>query len=116
MSAPPALHRRFGRALAEAVDALERLAFWAAVVLPCLHVPLLALGGLSGETTPVLVALWALHGVALLVGRRHRTDRQDGPGAPVPPETGDDPGAPDRTESADRPEPPDRSDRPGVAD
>lgn len=78
MSAPtPPLRTRFGRAAADAVGAAERLAFWASVGLPCVHVPMLALSGLSPETTPPLVALWTLHAAALLAGRRHRPDAQD---------------------------------------
>ncbi|WP_123536450.1 hypothetical protein [Halosimplex salinum] len=91
-------HRRFGRALAEAVDVVERLAFWAAVALPCVHLPLLVLGGFSPETTPLLLALWSLHGVSLLVGRRHRTD------------------APGDTDALDRSEASERHDRPDTAD
>ncbi|WP_436932608.1 hypothetical protein [Halosimplex halobium] len=75
MSAPPAtlaLRRRLGRLFADAATAAERLAFWAGVALPCVHLPLLAVFGLTAETTPVLLALWSAHAAALLAGRRHR--------------------------------------------
>ncbi|WP_436923041.1 hypothetical protein [Halosimplex amylolyticum] len=74
MSAPTPSRRRLGRALDDAVRVGERLAFWAGVALPCVHLPLLAFRGFSPETMPLLLALWTLHGVALLAGRRHRTD------------------------------------------
>ena len=75
MSAPtPPFRRHLGRALADAVDVAEWLAFWAGIVLPCIHLPLLAIWGFSSESTAVLVALWTLHGAALLVGRRHRSE------------------------------------------
>lgn len=76
MSAPTPSPRQLGRALADAVGVAERLAFWAAVALPCVHLPLFALRGFSPETMPVLVALWAIHGGAIVAGRRHTT----GPG------------------------------------
>ena len=73
MSAPTRpLRTQFGRAAADAVEVAERLAFWAGVGFPCVHVPMLALRGLSPETTPLLVTLWTLHAAALLAGRRHR--------------------------------------------
>ncbi|WP_459194379.1 hypothetical protein [Halosimplex sp. J119] len=71
MSAPTPSRRQLGRALADALGVAERLAFWAAVALPCVHLPLFALRGFSPETMPLLVALWTTHGVALLAGRRH---------------------------------------------
>jgi len=78
MSAPTRpLRTQFGRAAADAVEAAERLAFWAGVVLPYVHLPMLALRGLSPETTPLLVTLWSLHAVALLAGRRYRPGSQE---------------------------------------
>jgi len=77
MSAPPAPHavrRRLGRLVADTAGAVERLAFWAAVALPCVHLPALAVYGVTPETTPALLALWALHAGALLAGRHHRSD------------------------------------------
>jgi len=47
-------------------------AFWAAVALPFLHVPLLLLTGLSSSsTTTAYVVLVALNVVALLVGHSY---------------------------------------------
>jgi peptidoglycan/LPS O-acetylase OafA/YrhL len=84
MSVPPAtlaVRRRLGRLVADAAAVAERLAFWAGVALPCLHLPVLAVYGVTPDTTPVLLALWALHAAALLAGRRHspeeRRDQRD---------------------------------------
>lgn len=89
-TAPPALRRHAGNLIETVASAAERLAFWASVALPCVHLPVLALYGLGPDTTPLLVALWSLHAATLLAGRRHRTgrpagpddggDRRDGPG------------------------------------
>lgn len=47
-------------------------AFWTAVALPFLHLPLLLLTGLSSRSTTVaFVGLLALNVVALLVGHPH---------------------------------------------
>jgi len=82
MSVPPATHvlrRRLGRLSADAADALQRLAFWTGVVLPCVHLPVLAVYGVTSDTTPALLALWVTHAAALLAGRRHVPggDRED---------------------------------------
>lgn len=45
--------------------------FWSAVCLPFVHLPLLALSGLTATTTPLLVALWVANAVALVLGRQH---------------------------------------------
>lgn len=75
MSAPtPPSPRQLARALADTVEVAERLAFWVGIALPCVHLPLLALRGFSPDTMPLLAALWTLHGVALLAGRRHLPD------------------------------------------
>lgn len=51
------------------------LAFWAAVALPFLHLPLLFATGLSSEPyTDAFVALLAANVVALLVGHSHYRD------------------------------------------
>lgn len=49
----------------------RRMAFWAAVALPFLHVPLLATGLDSPSVTLAFVGLLALNLLALLVGHRH---------------------------------------------
>jgi hypothetical protein len=47
------------------------VAFWAAVALPFLYVPLL-FGGLGGNEFAVFFGLLGLHLVALVVGHNHR--------------------------------------------
>ncbi|MFC7133327.1 MULTISPECIES: hypothetical protein [Salinibaculum] len=47
---------------------LKRVAFWAAIVLPFLHVPLLASGLQSQDATVAFVTLLALNVTALAVG------------------------------------------------
>ena len=50
-------------------------AFWAAVVLPFLHLPLLVATGLSSQSTATaFLVLLALNVVALLVGHPHYRD------------------------------------------
>ena len=74
--------RAVGDALADAaplpIDGVARiaraLAFWTAVALPLVHLPLLLVAGLSSETTSPLVTLWALHGIVLVVGADHDPD------------------------------------------
>ncbi|QLH75812.1 hypothetical protein HZS55_00170 [Halosimplex rubrum] len=70
MSAPPAT-LALRRLAADAAAIGERLAFWVGVALPCVHLPLLAVYGVTAETAPVLLAFWTVHAAALLVGRRH---------------------------------------------
>lgn len=64
-------------------DTLERIApalakplrvagFWAAIVLPFLHVPLLATGLSNSAETFAFLALLALNLLALYVGHSHR--------------------------------------------
>jgi hypothetical protein len=50
--------------------------FWLAVALPAVHLPLLAIAGLSAESTPLLVALWLTNVAALVVGRGHQPHGQ----------------------------------------
>lgn len=50
---------------------LRSVAFWAAVALPFLYLPLLY-GGLAGQQAVVFVALLALNCAALVVGHGHR--------------------------------------------
>jgi hypothetical protein len=52
-------------------DTLRRLAFWSAVVLPFLHVPLVASGLGSPGERHAFVALLALNAVALYAGHPH---------------------------------------------
>jgi hypothetical protein len=49
---------------------LRFLAFWAAVALPFLYLPLL-LGGLDGQQATVFLALLALNVVALVLGHEY---------------------------------------------
>jgi len=65
-------------ALATAARSLTTLArtaaFWLAIVLPFLHLPLLFGVGLTDATTPALVGLWGCNVVALAVGAGHEPD------------------------------------------
>lgn len=56
------------------VRPVKRLAFWSAIVLPFLHLSLLASGLESRSTTLAFVALLALNAVAIYVG--HPRDRE----------------------------------------
>lgn len=50
---------------------LRALAFWSAVVLPFLHLPLLAAGLTSPGERHAFVGLFALNALALYVGHSH---------------------------------------------
>lgn len=52
---------------------LETAAFWAAVVLPVVYLPLLATG-LEGQTMVAFVGLLALNALSLVLGHSHRRD------------------------------------------
>jgi len=52
------------------VAPLQFLAFWTAVTLPFLYLPLLV-GGLNGQQATVFVGLLSLNVVALLLGHEH---------------------------------------------
>lgn len=66
-----------GARVDESVALVERLAFWSAVALPALHVPALLIVGLDRATAPALLALWAIHGLALVLGARYEpSDRR----------------------------------------
>lgn len=66
--------RGFRTALRRSVLApLRFLAFWAAVLLPLVYLPLLH-GGLSGGEPTVLGALLAVNVAALVVGHGYRKD------------------------------------------
>jgi len=57
------------------VAPITATAFWAAIALPFLHLPLLLATGLSSEPyTGAFVALLALNVVALFVGHPHYSD------------------------------------------
>ncbi len=53
---------------------VHRIAFWAAIVLPFLHLPLLATGLESWTQTQAFVVLLACNVVALLVGHPAHTE------------------------------------------
>ena len=55
-------------------ETLRALAFWSAVVLPFLHVPLLATGLTSTGERYAFVVLLALNAVALYAGHPHGHD------------------------------------------
>lgn len=57
------------------VSPVTAVAFWTAIALPFLHLPLLLLTGLSApNTTSAFVALLGLNVLALLVGHPHLHD------------------------------------------
>jgi hypothetical protein len=58
------------RSLAVVVAPLRFVAFWVAVALPFLYLPLLA-GGLDGAKPTVFVGLLLINAVALVVGHEH---------------------------------------------
>lgn len=55
-------------------SSVTSIAFWAAVVLPFLHLPLLATGLQSTSLALAFAALVALNVVAVVVGYPHRRD------------------------------------------
>jgi hypothetical protein len=57
--------------LDRSVGLLRWSGFWAAIVLPLLHVPLLVVAGVTATSLPVLLALWTANAVAFVLGRRH---------------------------------------------
>lgn len=67
----PAVLTRLGEELRMLVEAAF---FWAAVVLPFLHVPLLLAGVETPAETVAFAGLLGLNLVALVVGHRHRRD------------------------------------------
>ncbi len=50
------------------------VAFWSAIALPFLHIPLLVTGLESSTTLMAFLALVALNVTAILVGQPHATD------------------------------------------
>ena len=54
------------------VTGIRRLAFWSAVALPVLYLPPLIAGPDSTAQFAVVVALLAVHVVAILVGHEYR--------------------------------------------
>jgi hypothetical protein len=58
------------RSLDVVATPLRFVAFWLAVALPFLYVPLLV-GGLQGERPTVFVGLLLLNAVALVIGHEH---------------------------------------------
>lgn len=55
--------------------AARAVAFWLAIALPAVHLPLLLAWGLTERTARPLTVLWALHAFVLLVGARHGSRR-----------------------------------------
>ncbi|WP_327054191.1 hypothetical protein [Halomicrococcus gelatinilyticus] len=53
---------------------VQFVAFWAAISLPFLYLPLFS-GGLESAEVTVFLGLVALHVVALFLGHGHRNDR-----------------------------------------
>ena len=81
-SAPPALRSSsFGSVLSAArseyealLRPLQAIAFWAAVVMPFVYLPLFVTGIETASEGIALAGLIGLHVVALVVGRRYRAD------------------------------------------
>jgi|GEM_PF-686496 len=75
---PPTAHEndRFGTSLDPLTyvrKPVEVVGFWAAVVLPFLYVPLFASGLKSEDAMVAFAVLVALHVVALVAGRNHKS-------------------------------------------
>lgn len=62
-----------GRILADLSEPLSAVAFWSAIALPLLYVPLLAAGLGTVQDLLLFLGLFALHLVALFAGRSHGT-------------------------------------------
>lgn len=58
-------------------SSLSALAFWTAIALPVLYLPLLVTGLRSTGELLVFLALFGVHVLALLAGRSHRRDGHD---------------------------------------
>jgi hypothetical protein len=75
--ASPLVARSIGRGIA----LLRWSAFWSAIVLPLVHVPLLIVDGIP-PSSPLVLSLWLGNVVALVLGRHHvphgRTRRPGG--------------------------------------
>jgi hypothetical protein len=79
--------RRIADAVVEAVSAvvehvrplLQATAFWSAVVMPFLYVPLLV-GGLDGSEFTAFLVLVAINAFVLVVGHGHRTGNPEATG------------------------------------
>lgn len=70
---PAASARGVGRALELGLVALQVVAFWLAVLLPAVYLPVLAAAGVGVVDPMPALSLVGLHLVALLVGHRHRS-------------------------------------------
>jgi hypothetical protein len=67
----PLVYRRVRESL---LTRIKRAAFWAAVVLPFLHVPLIATGLDHAVTQVAFVALLVANVIALLVGHQYQRE------------------------------------------
>lgn len=76
-TARPGGFRRRGDALPSIptlTKPLAVLAFWSAIALPALYLPLLASGLESLDDLMVFLGLFGLHAATLVLGRSHRPD------------------------------------------
>ena len=64
--ASPLVTRSIGRGIA----LLRWSAFWSAIVLPLVHIPLLVVDGIP-PSSPLVLSLWLGNVVALVLGRHH---------------------------------------------
>ena len=70
----PALPRRMNSPLRLLTAPLSALAFWSAIALPALYVPLMIAGIESTRGLLVFLGLIGLHLLALFGGRSHRSE------------------------------------------
>lgn len=70
---PDVLHRD-ASTLSALAKPFEAVAFWAAIALPFLYVPLLATGVTDQSSQLAALLLIGLHAAALVVGRRHHAE------------------------------------------
>lgn len=76
------LRRGARTALDHVLPLLQATAFWSAVVMPFLYVPLL-LGGLTGSEFPTFVALLLVNAAVLVVGHGHEVGEPAGTDDPA---------------------------------
>lgn len=64
----------FAASTRTALDSLSALAFWSAIGLPILYLPLLVTGLSNAGDLLVFLGLFTVHILALLAGRSHRRE------------------------------------------
>lgn len=61
------------------VSAIEGVAFWAAITLPVVYLPVLLWSGTSKLAMEGWLAVIALHMITLVIGHRHNEPEPNGP-------------------------------------